>query len=279
MRRTLRIRKLQQSLVDAVALAALLLAVGLMVWILATLVYHGGKMISWEFLTAMSKPYGVPNQGIGNALLGTLTITLLATLITVPLGIGAGIYLSEIDRHSAFATAVRFGANVMMGIPSIVVGLFVYAVWVVPTGNFSGFAGSLALSVIMFPLILRTTEDMLRMVPDSLREASLSLGIPRWRATLTVICRSASSGLLTGILMAIARVSGETAPLLLTALWSHSWATHFFTSPVANIPVLVTEYTTGSPFASRHEAGWGAALVMMGIILILNIGVRIVFRK
>ncbi|MGL6226766.1 MAG: phosphate ABC transporter permease PstA [Thermoguttaceae bacterium] len=279
MHRSLFWRKFQQHLVDLVSFCALIFAVGLMIWIIATLIWFGGKTLNWEFLTCVSKPYGIPNQGIGNALLGTFYITAFATLIAVPVGLLGGIYLAEFDRHSMFADWVRFSANVTMGIPSIVVGLFIYAIWVVPTGQFSGLAGSFALAIIMLPIILRTTEDMLLMVPDALREATLALGIPRWRGILKVICRSAMSGLITGILMSFARVSGETAPLLFTALWSYSWPYHFFTSPVANIPVLVTEYTTGSPFAERHAAGWGAALVMMMIILFINIGVRILFQK
>ncbi|MGL6196142.1 MAG: phosphate ABC transporter permease PstA [Thermoguttaceae bacterium] len=278
-RKPLFYRQLKQRIVDLVSFCALLFAVGLMLWIIATLIYYGGKTISWKFLTAVSKPYGIPHQGIGNALLGTLYITLFSTLIAVPFGLASGIYLAEFDRHSYFAKCIRFGANVMMGIPSIVVGLFIYAIWVVPTGHFSGFAGSLALAVIMFPIILRTTEDMLLMVPDSNREAALALGIPRWRTTIKVVCRNARAGLITGILMAFARVSGETAPLLFTALWSDSWPRNFFTTPIANIPVLVTEYTTGSPFEARHAAGWGAALVMMIIILIINVGVRICFKR
>lgn len=276
-RRTLFWRKLNQRLMDVLSFSVLACAIGLMLWIIATLFYYGGKTISWEFLTSVSKPHGIPHQGIGNALLGTFYITAFATLIAVPLGLAAGIYLSEFDRHSYFAHSVRFGANVMMGIPSIVVGLFIYAIWVIPTGQFSGFAGSLALTVIMLPIIVRTTEDILLLVPDAQREAALALGIPRWRATIKVVCRSAKAGLITGILMAFARVSGETAPLLFTALWSHSWCQNFFTSPVANIPVLITEYTTGSPFEARHAAGWGAALIMMGIILVINVSVRTFF--
>ncbi|MDO5565029.1 MAG: phosphate ABC transporter permease PstA [Planctomycetia bacterium] len=250
-----------------------------MLWILWTTVWNGGAVPSWNFLTQPSKPYGVESGGIANALQGTLYITAIATLLSVPPAVLGGIWMAEFGKKSRLADVIRFCANVMMGIPSIITGLFVYAVWVVPTGHFSGFAGSIALGIIMFPVVMRTTEDMLLLVPDSLREASLALGMNRTRATIQIVCRTARGGLITGILMAFARVAGETAPLLFTALWSNSWCTHYFSGPTANVPVLITEYTTNSPYEAMHAAGWGAAAVMMVLILFLNIGVRCLFGR
>ncbi len=277
--KTLFYRKLTDRVMSIVCVLVLAISLGIMLWILWTVFSHGLSAISWSFLTEPSKPYGIANAGIGNALLGTLLITTVSTILTLPPAMAAGIYLAEFGKNSIVADWIRFSANVMMGIPSIVVGLFVYAIWVIPTGHFSGFAGSVALSIIMFPVIVRTTEDMLLMVPDTQREAALALGITRRRATLDVIFRSARSGLATGVLMAFARVSGETAPLLFTALWSDSWPTDFFTSPTANIPVLITEYTTNSPFEQMHAAGWGAAMIIMALMLLINIGVKFITAK
>ncbi|MDO4628056.1 MAG: phosphate ABC transporter permease PstA [Planctomycetia bacterium] len=271
-------RKLKAGMMETLSLVVLAVTLGGMGWILASLLQEGASVISWSFLTEPSKPYGVPNGGIGNALVGTLLITLTAAVITVPVAVAGGIYLAEFGKGTRLANAIRFCANVMMGIPSIVVGLFIYAVYVIPTGHFSGFAGSLALGVIMLPLIMRTTEDMLLLVPDTQREAALALGMTRMRATLAIICRCARGGLATGILMALARVSGETAPLLFTALWSNTWCDRFFTAPTANIPVLMTEYTTNSPFQELHAAGWGAALVIMACILVLNVTVKVLCK-
>lgn len=278
-RRKLLIRKTVEWTVLRASQAVLFCSFAGMLWIVWTTVWHGGAVLSWSFLTQPSKPYGVESGGIANALQGTVYITAMATLLSVPPALLGGIWMAEYGKKSPVAQMIRFCANVMMGIPSIITGLFVYAVWVVPTGHFSGFAGSIALGIIMFPVVMRTTEDMLLLVPDSLREASLALGMNRTRATIQIVCRSARAGLVTGILMALARVAGETAPLLFTALWSNSWCTHYFSGPTANVPVLIMEYTTNSPFKAMHAAGWGAAAVMMVFILCLNIGVRCLFGR
>lgn len=272
-------RKTTDRLVSVVSMAVLTATLGIMVWIVGTVFQYGWTSISWTFLTESSKPYGVMNGGIGNAALGTLIITGIATLIAVPPAIAGGIYLAEFGRKSRIADGIRFCANVMMGIPSIVVGLFVYAALVVPMGGFSGLAGSVALAIIMFPVIMRTTEDMLLMIPDALREAALAIGMTRRQATLNILCRAARGGLTTGVLMAFARVSGETAPLLFTALWSDAWPTGYCSGPTANLPVLITEYTANSPFDSMHAVGWGAALVVMAFMLAINITVRMYMRK
>jgi len=278
-KKTLAIRKLKDRALRVFSAFAVILAVGAMLWILYTVAAYGIKSLSWSFFLNPSKPYGMANGGIANALLGTIFITLCAAVIAVPPAVCAGIYLSEFKNHRKTSAVLRFAANVMMGMPSVLVGLFVYMILVVPTGNFSGFAASISLAIIMFPVIMRTTEDMLAMVPYALRESALALGLTRTRTTLTIICKSARKGLLTGILLSLSRVSGETAPLLFTAMFADSWPTGFFTEPTANLPVLITEYATNSPFEAMHRMGWGAALVVTMLVLIINLCTRIFFRE
>lgn len=277
-RRTLFFRKATDFVVGVFSVFAVALAVGAMAWILFTVVSRGVPAIDFGFLTHPSKPYGLPDSGIANALLGTLFITACAAAIAVPLAVAAGIFLAEFGRRGRIASVLRFSANVMMGMPSVIVGLFVYTILVIPTGRFSGFAGAVALAIIMFPVIMRTTEDMLLMVPDALRESALALGMSRARTTLCIICRAAKNGLLTGILLSLARVSGETAPLLFTAMFADAWPTGFFSEPTANMPVLITEYATNSPFEEMHAAGWGAAFVIALAVLAVNVFTRIAFR-
>ena len=272
-------RKISNCLLSLLALVSICVALGGMGWILFTVIQNGAPVLSREFLLAPSKPYGEPGAGVGNALLGTLLMTLGATLLAVPPALAGGIYLAEFGKNSRPADLLRFCANVLMGLPSILVGLFVYAMLVVPMGHFSGLAGTVALAIIMFPVIMRTTEDMLLMVPDTLRESALALGMSRMRTTLCIVARSARNGLATGILLSLARVSGETAPLLFTALFADTWPSGFFTEPTASAPVLITEYTTNSPFESMHAMGWGTALIMAAFILILNIATRCIFHE
>lgn len=277
--RGLFLRKLKNFTVIGVSAFGTVIAAVFLIWILWTILRNGAESLSVEFLTQPTKPYGVPGGGMLNAILGTALITLAATLLAVPAGMLGGVCLSEFARSSRFGNAVRFSANVMMGMPSIIVGLFIYTLIVMTTGRFSGFAGSVALAIIMFPVILRTTEDMLCMVPNALRESALAIGAPRWRITLAVVFRSAKSGLMTGVLLAVARVAGETAPLLFTALTSDAWPTGFFTQPTANLTVTMTEYATNSPFETMHIRAWGAALIITAAVLALNILCRTIFRE
>lgn len=277
--RGLFLRKLKNFTVIGVSAFGTVIAAVFLIWILWTILRNGAESLSVEFLTQPTKPYGVPDGGMLNAILGTALITLAATLLAVPAGMLGGVCLSEFARSSRFGNAVRFSANVMMGMPSIIVGLFIYTLIVMTTGRFSGFAGSVALAIIMFPVILRTTEDMLCMVPNALRESALAIGAPRWRITLAVVFRSAKSGLMTGVLLAVARVAGETAPLLFTALTSNAWPTGFFTQPTANLTVTMTEYATNSPFETMHIRAWGAALIITAAVLALNILCRTIFRE
>lgn len=278
-RRPLLFRKVGDSLLSVFSLFSIVTAVGAMGWILITVLTHGSQALSTELLFSPSKPYGEAGGGIANALLGTLLMTLGAALTAVPPAMAAGIYLAEFGKGQRVAAGLRFCANVMMGLPSIIIGLFVYVLIVMPTGHFSGFAGTVALAIIMFPVIMRTTEDMMAMVPDTMREAALALGMTRMRTTLCIIARSAKNGLATGVLLSLARVSGETAPLLFTALFADTWPTGFFREPAANVPVLITEYTTNSPFESMHALGWAAALVMALCILFINILTRLLFHE
>ena len=277
--RGLFLRKLKNFTVIGVSAFGTVIAAVFLIWILWTILRNGAESLSVEFLTQPTKPYGVPGGGMLNAILGTALITLAATLLAVPAGMLGGVCLSEFARSSRFGNAVRFSANVMMGMPSIIVGLFIYTLIVMTTGRFSGFAGSVALAIIMFPVILRTPEDMLCMVPNALRESALAIGAPRWRITLAVVFRSAKSGLMTGVLLAVARVAGETAPLLFTALTSDAWPTGFFTQPTANLTVTMTEYATNSPFETMHIRAWGAALIITAAVLALNILCRTIFRE
>lgn len=278
-RRPLFFRKTWDALLAVFSALSIVAALGGMGWILWTVASHGFSSLGWEFLTSPSKPYGETASGIANALLGTVMITAGATLISVPLALAAGIYLAEFGQGRRLADMLRFCANVLMGLPSIIVGLFVYVLLVEPMGRFSGFAGTVALSIIMFPVVMRTTEDMLSMVPYTLRESALALGMTRVRSTISIIFRAAKNGLATGVLLSLARVSGETAPLLFTAMFADAWPEGYFSEPTANIPVLINEYTMNSPFESMHAAGWGAALIISASILLINIATRVIFHE
>jgi phosphate transport system permease protein len=277
-KRGLFLRKLVNIGIKLLSIFFVILAIGMICWIIYTVLVYGFQAFNWTFFTEPTKPYGIPDGGIANALLGTVIITAGAVIISVPPGILGGIYLSEFAKGNNLSKVIRFSANIMMGIPSILCGLFVYSLLVYTTKHFSGFAGSAALAIIMFPVVLRTTEDMLQMVPDALRESALALGTPHWKVTFSIICRAAKNGLVTGVLLAIARVGGETAPLLFTALWSDDWPWHYFSEPTANLTVTINEYATNSPFDVMQARAWGAALVISIVILMLNICCRLVFN-
>jgi phosphate transport system permease protein len=204
-------------------------------------------------------------------------ITLMATVMGVPIGIFAGVYLSEFGLDSRSAVMVRFFSNILMGTPSIIIGVFVYTIIVLRTGNFSGYAGAVALAVIMLPVAARTTEDILGLVPNDLRESALALGAPRWRVTLGVVFRAAKAGLITGVLLAVARISGETAPLLFTALNSPYWPDSP-SGPMANLTVTIFNYAM-SPYEDWKQMAWGASLLIMGAVLALSVFSRVIFRE
>ena len=255
---------------SAAALAILPLAA-----ILAMLIVKGAGALDWAFFTRSSVPLGESGGGFAHAIAGTLMIVGLACLIGVPVGVGAGIYLAEYGG-GRFGWLVRFVADTLNGIPSIVIGIFAWT-WIVrPSGKFTAFAGALALACILAPIVARTTEEMVRLVPNSLREAALALGYPRWRTSLTVVVRTAGAGIITGCLVAVARVAGETAPLLFTALGNQFFSTDLF-GAMAALPLQIYVYAIG-PYDEWHRQAWAGALVLILLVLILGIVARVMAR-
>jgi phosphate transport system permease protein len=254
----------------AAALAVLPLAA-----ILAMLIVKGAGSIDWNFFTKSAVPLGENGGGFAHAIAGTLIIVGLACAIGVPIGIGAGLYLAEFGG-GRLGWAIRFVADTLNGVPSIVIGIFAWT-WIVrPSGRFSAFAGGVALACILAPIVARTSEEMVRLVPNSLREAALALGYPRWRTSLTVVVRTAGAGILTGCLVAVARVAGETAPLLFTALGNQYFSTRLF-EPMAALPLQVYVYALG-PYDEWHRQAWAGALVLILLVLLLGTLARIVAR-
>jgi phosphate transport system permease protein len=245
-----------------------------LVAILGYLVYKGASSLNWAFFTHVPAPSpGDPGGGMANAMLGSGVILGLASLIGIPLGIGAGVYLAEFGAGSVFASAIRFTADVLNGVPSIVMGIAAYALIVAPQHHFSGFAGSVALAIMMVPTVTRTTEEMLATVPHSVREAALGLGIPKWRTVLSVSLRTASPGIITGCMLAFARVAGETAPLLFTAL-GNQFFSHDLNQPMAALPLQIFTYAV-SPYDEWHRLAWAGALVLIVMIMVSVTLVRI----
>jgi phosphate transport system permease protein len=271
-RRTVAARHLADRAMRLVAGAAAAAGILALAWILGTVIARGARAFTPEFFTRLPAPPGVAGGGLANAMLGTLLLTGLASVAAIPVGLLAGVYLSEFGRESRLAAAVRLAANILMGVPSIISGVFVYTVLVATVGHFSGYAGAVALALIMLPVAARTTEDMLLLVPGALREAGLALGTPRWRVTRDIVLRSARSGLLTGVLLAVARVSGETAPLLFTSLNSPYWPERLG-EPTANLTVTIFSYAM-SPFRDWQAQAWGAALLITAAVLVLSVGAR-----
>src|ERR1700739_3768024 len=259
----------------AVTVGATILTLIPLFLVLGYLLTKGFASLNWAFFTHMPAPVGEKGGGMANAIVGTLELIALASLMGVPIGIGSGLYLAS-HRGGRLASAARFGADVMMGVPSIVIGIFAYAVVVRPMGGFSTLAGAVALAVIMIPVGTRTTEEMLLLVPHELREAALALGVPAWRTTLWVVARTAASGIATGAILAVARIAGETAPLLFTAFGNRFWSTSL-TNPIASLTVQVYTYAI-SPFPDWQRQAWAGALVLTTIVVALEVGVRWVRR-
>ena len=254
------------------------MAIGLigLLWILWTLFYNGVSALDWNFFTKSTPAPGTPGGGLANAIVGSLMVVGFATLVSTPIGILAGIYLSEFGRQSRFAQATRFVVDIMLSAPSIVIGLFVFAIAVATVGNFSGWAGSLALSLIAIPVVVRTTENMLNLVPGSLREAAFALGAPRWKVSLAVTLRAVKGGVVTGVLLAVARMIGETAPLLFTAL-NNQFFSLDMSQPMANLPVVIFNFAM-SPYADWQQLAWGGAFIITLVVLAINIAARVLFR-
>lgn len=255
---------------------AMFLGLAALLWILFVLFSNGFAALDITLFTNDTPAPGSEGGGIRNAIVGSLMIVGLSVLISTPLGVLAGIYLTEYGDTSKTADFTRNVTDIMLSAPSIVLGLFVYAIAVAPVGHFSGYAGSLALSLIAIPVVMRTTENMLRLVPGSLREAAFALGAPRWKVSLMVTLRAAKSGVITGVLLAIARISGETAPLLFTALNNQFFSTNM-EAPMANLPVVIFQFAM-SPYQNWIQLAWGAALLITLTVLLLNILARVFFR-
>ena len=261
-------------MVALTCLAAAIAVVPLLV-ILAYLLKQGAGALSLDFFTHMPRPVGEVGGGMANAIVGTLFLIGIASVVGLPVGIGAGLYLAE-RRGTRLANLVRFLADVLNGLPSIVMGIFAWQFLVRPFGHFSALAGGAAIGAMMIPLVTRTTEEMVRTVPQSLREAALALGYPRWRTSLQIVLRTALGGIVTGVLVAVARVAGETAPLLFTAFGNQFWSTRV-TQPIAALPLQIFTYAI-SPYDEWHAQAWAGALVLIGLVLVISILARVVTR-
>jgi len=270
-------RRRKNALMMAVSSLALAFGLFWLVWIIFTLLHEGGAaLVRAALYTQMTPPPGA-DGGIANAIAGSLLMAGVGTLIGTPVGILAGTYLAEYGRGNWLATATRFLNDVLLSAPSIVIGLFVYSVYVAKVGHFSGWAGSLALSLLVIPVVVRTTDDMLKLVPGSLREAAAALGCPMWKMITSVTYRAARTGILTGVLLAVARISGETAPLLFTSLNNQFWSVDM-NAPMANLPVVIFQFAM-SPYEDWHRLAWGGAALITIAVLALNIVARVLFKK
>jgi phosphate transport system permease protein len=268
-------RRAASGIMIALTLLAAAVAVVPLVVILGYLIKEGAGALSLDFFTHMPRPAGEPGGGMANAIVGTLILVGVASVIGLPVGIGAGLYLAE-HKGTKLAELVRFLADVLNGLPSIVMGIFAWEFLVKPLGHFSALAGGAAIGAMMIPLVTRTTEEMVRTVPQSLREAALALGYPRWRTSLQIVLRTALGGIVTGVLVAIARVAGETAPLLFTVMGNQFWSTDL-TQPIAALPLQIYTYATG-PYDDWHAQAWAGSLVLIGLVLLISVIARVMTR-
>jgi phosphate transport system permease protein len=272
---SLRRRLSNWTALGLITLAALIVTVPLFL-ILGTVVVRGLGALNWAFLTQIPKPIGEEGGGMGNAIVGSLLLLGFASLIGVPLGIGAGVFLAEYGRNK-FGNVVRFTADALNGVPSVVIGMTAWALVVVPQKHFSLIAGSVALGIMMIPVISRTTEEVLLLVPQSIREAALGLGIPKWRTILSVVLRTASAGIVTSVMLAFARIAGESAPLMFTAFGNEFWSMSP-NQPVASLPLQIYKYAI-QPYEQAHAEAWTAALVLISMIVFTVILVRFVVGR
>jgi phosphate transport system permease protein len=273
---TYRRRKRMNAVMMAVSTAALCFGLFWLLWIIAVLLWEGAGALRPALFTQMTPPPGA-DGGLANAILGSILMAGAGTLIGTPIGILAGTYLAEYGQRGWLAPATRFINDILLSAPSIVIGLFVYAVYVSQAKHFSGWAGALALSIIVIPVVVRTTDDMLKLVPNSLREAAAALGAPTWKIVTLVSYRAARAGIVTGVLLAVARISGETAPLLFTALNNQFWSTDM-NRPLANLPVVIFQFAM-SPYDDWHRLAWGGAALITLFVLAVNISARALFSR
>ncbi len=269
-------RKLTDHVATVFLSACAVLCVAVLLLILGYVVYRGAGYINWQFLTALPKPVGEAGGGVGNALVGSAVIVTIAVLMAVPLGVGAAIFLNEFPS-GVLGRGIRFLADILTGVPSIVVGLVAYGLVVAPMRHFSAISGAVAYAFIMVPIVLITAQEALRLVPSTLREASLALGVPRWRTIMQVVIPVSSRALLTGIILAIARALGETAPMLFTAFGNPYW-NFDLTKPMATLPLVIYRYATG-PYNDWHEQAWAASFVLVVVVLLSSILTRSVLRN
>ena len=269
-------RRLTDHVMTGAAILTVILVLAPLIAIFGYLIYRGIGSISWTFLTKTPKPVGEPGGGMANAIVGSLMILGIASLIGVPFGVGAGIYLAEFGRNR-LGSVIRFTADVLNGVPSIVIGIVGYAIVVLSQHHFSALAGGVALSIMMVPTICRTTEEMLLLVPQALREAAYGLGVPRWRTTLSIVLRTATSGVITGIMLAFARIAGETAPLLFTTLGNQFWNLRY-DQPTAALPLQIFVYAN-SAYEDWHRQAWAGSVVLIVLIVASVAAVRYVVRR
>ena len=272
----LRLRNAWSALMVFVAALAAGLAAALLAIIFIYVVSKGAGALGWAFFTQVPRPVGITGGGVANAIAGSAEIIAIASVVAVPIGIAAGIYLAMFGR-GMLAQSVRFLSDVLTGVPSIAIGVFAYALVVVPTKHFSAMSASVALAVIMLPIVVRTTEEAVRLVPGVIREGALALGLPVWKATLLVTVPVARPGIVTGILLSIARVSGESAPLLFTAFGNPQWS-GAVGKPIAALPLVIFQYAI-SPYKDWQQEAWGGALVLIVLVFALNLAARLAFRS
>jgi phosphate transport system permease protein len=271
------IRKATDHLATALAILATILVVAPLIAIFVYLIYKGASSLNVAFFTQIPKPEGEVGGGMANAIVGSGVLLAIASCIGIPIGIGGGIYLAEFGRGTRLANAIRFTADVLNGVPSIVMGIAIYALIVSHQKHFSAFSGGVALGIMMIPTVTRTTEEMLLMVPNSIREAALGLGVPNWRSVLSITLKTASPGVITGCMLAFARVAGETAPLLFTALGNQFWSVDL-NQPIAALPLQIYIYAI-SPYDDQHRLAWAGALVLIVLIVLAVSLVRYVASR
>jgi phosphate transport system permease protein len=272
---TVAARRAKSAIMEGVAALSALLVVAPLLLVFGFLLYQGATAVNLDFFTHLPKPVGEIGGGMGNAILGSLILLGLAAVLGLPLGILGGMYLAE-SSDPRLPVILRFLADVLNGVPSIVIGIFAYTVIVLPMRRFSALAGGFALAVIMIPVVLRTTEEMLRLVPGTLREAGLGLGLPRWKVTLRVILPTARAGIMTGVMVSVARVAGETAPLLFTAFGNRFWQGGL-DQPIAALPLQVFAYAI-APYDDWHRQAWAGALVLIGLVFVVSLAARLATR-
>jgi phosphate transport system permease protein len=277
MQTTYRRRQWMNNTAFALTGLCALITLGILFFVLGYVTYHGFSSLSWDFFTKLPKPVGETGGGMANAIVGTFKLIGLASLVGLPLGVLGGIYLAEYGKGNTAGFLVRYSADVINGVPSIVMGIFAYTVVVLPMKHFSALAGGVALGIMLIPIAVRSTEEFLKLVPMAIREAALALGLPQWKVIVRVVIPTSMKGLLTGVLLDLSRVSGETAPLLFTAFGNRYWSAGWM-NPISSLPVMIFTYAV-SPYEDWHRQAWAAALVLLMIVLATNVGARVLMRN